>query len=806
MAKDMLEPISSLSSPTLLPSMLEMSDKNIIRSESYSYGSSTSLKSMASTASTPAPSMFMKFLKERYPGESNAKILMKNFEDEVKDVFEQTKATRGGKNASYIKELEKVDPELFGVAVRTVDGHQFSFGDDEVQFSMQSTSKPLLYTMACEEHGPDEVHRWIGCEPSGVRFNAFTLNDSNKPYNPFVNTGAILLSSLIARDLGNAERYDKCLKHFESLAGGSKINFSNTIFLSERDTADRNKALAYFMSEHDAFPKGTHIMDTLDFYFQCCSMEVNVRTMSNIAATIANNGVDTVTKNPVLSYRTIHSLLILLFSCGMYDYSGQWAFEVGLPAKSGVSGCIFVSIPNLMGFCIYSPPLDFRGNSVRGLDFCRRLNERFNFHLFSQIIGGQAIREPGHINSHLHLSRKHDSDDDYKTIQAIRAAADGRLVDLQHWLLNEGVHPDRTDYDSRSMSHLAASEGHLDCLQFIIERGGYINLIDRWGNTPTDDAIRGKHAEVIEWLHANGGEAKSALNRSQLVDSPVTNSNVTMEHLFQLLTGHRVIPEAIEPSQGGTRGPSNPPIVADQRPFQPPFGLTSMITSQICHLLPQHLSADDTVWLMQDSSFFTGPPLQLVMEWIDELWAQECAPVTMSSDSQEENYEAILEQLLPYEQQPDFQLLEPLRTRQRKSYEGESRFLTPRPVIALHPSSPLNNRLKRCTVSVRLLDIHGSPLHCHEQTHLYGPYGKEALLSIPHGRTPPISVKIGGKCDLRALRLGFTIEYETDEGYCGRTHLTSNEVHLARKQCPNKRGTSSHVSRVNMLRRNIKCE
>ncbi|PRP79421.1 hypothetical protein PROFUN_08182 [Planoprotostelium fungivorum] len=207
---------------------------------------------------------------------------------------------------------------------------------------------------------------------------------------------------------------------------------------------------------------------------------------------------------------------------------------------------------------------------------------------------------------------------------------------------------------------------------------------------------------------------------------------------------------------------------------------------------------------MQDTSFITGPPIQLVMQWIDELWAQECSP--LSSDSQEENDEVIVEELLPFEQQQDFQLLEPLKTRQRKSYEGESRFLSPRPVIALHPSSPLNNRLKYCTVSVRLLDIHGSPLHCHEQTHLYGPYGKETLLSIPHGRTPPISVKIGGKCDLRALRLGFNIEYETEDGYCGRAHLTSNEVHLARKQCPNKRGASSHVSRVNKLHRNVKCE
>jgi glutaminase len=128
-------------------------------------------------------------------------------------------------------------------------------------------------------------------------------------------------------------------------------------------------------------------MDILDFYFQTCSLEVNVKTLASIAATLANGGICPATGRRILSPETVKNCLILLFSCGMYDYSGAWAFNVGLPAKSGVSGCIFVVIPNVMGLCTFSPRLDFRGNSVRGIEFCKILAKRYNFHIFTQLVG-----------------------------------------------------------------------------------------------------------------------------------------------------------------------------------------------------------------------------------------------------------------------------------------------------------------------------------------------------------------------------------------------------------------------------------
>ncbi|PRP79484.1 hypothetical protein PROFUN_12852 [Planoprotostelium fungivorum] len=218
---------------------------------------------------------------------------------------------------------------------------------------------------------------------------------------------------------------------------------------------------------------------------------------------------------------------------------------------------------------------------------------------------------------------------------------------------------------------------------------------------------------------------------------------------------------------------------------------------------------------MEDSSMVSGPPLRLVMQWIDEMWAQESASVAF--DVKEEGSYTMNKELPAFCAEEDFQLLEPLRARQRKSYDGESRFLSPRPVIVVNPvslqpslrskanclkASPLANCLKTCSVAVRLLDADGSPLNLPEQAHLFGPNGKDTLLSVPHKRTPPISVKLSGKIGLRALRLGFTIDYETEDGEMGQAHMTSNVFHLARERYAGKRV----LSHVNMLHRNVKCE
>ncbi|PRP77618.1 hypothetical protein PROFUN_00479 [Planoprotostelium fungivorum] len=203
----------------------------------------------------------------------------------------------------------------------------------------------------------------------------------------------------------------------------------------------------------------------------------------------------------------------------------------------------------------------------------------------------------------------------------------------------------------------------------------------------------------------------------------------------------------------------------------------------------------------ESSPFDYGPPMRLVLQWIDELWAQESSQRTTVDATTDEAVSP--KELSLFNSCEDFQLLEPLRLNQRKSYSGESRFLSPKPVIILNSASPLVNNLKSCTVSFSLLDKDGCPLQSEDQDLLSSPNGKKAVLSIAHCRTAPICVKLIGKIETRSLRLGFIVDYDTEDGTTHQVWLTSNVFHLVRERS---RDTPIRVSHVSMLRRNVKCE
>lgn len=150
-------------------------------------------------------------------------------------------------------------------------------------------------------------------------------------------------------------------QYYRAISGGEYLSFNNAIFLSEREAADRNYAIGYYMKENKCFPEKVNLKDTMDFYFQLCSLEVNSNSVSVMAATLANGGICPITGHQVINPNSCRDVLSLMHSCGMYDYSGQYAFKVGLPAKSGVSGCTMVVIPNVMGLGLWSPPLDNYG-------------------------------------------------------------------------------------------------------------------------------------------------------------------------------------------------------------------------------------------------------------------------------------------------------------------------------------------------------------------------------------------------------------------------------------------------------------
>ncbi len=396
------------------------------------------------------------------------------FSSRIQAIYEQTSENRTGEVASYIPQLARVDPNRFGVSLCTIDGQRYSVGDARVHFSVQSSCKPMNYCLALEEHGEDGVHTYVGREPSGRDFNELTLNDAGKPHNPMINAGAIMCTSLIRQDLNSSERFDYLLGWWEAMCGNQKVGFSNSVYQSERSTADRNFALGYYIREHRAFPEGTDLLETLEFYFQCCSIEVNAECMAVLAATLANGGVCPTTGERILKTRNVQHCLSLMCSCGMYDFSGEFAFAIGLPAKSSVSGVLMVVIPNVLGLCVWSPTLDANGNSVRGIEFCRELVESFSFHNYDSLTGVSEKLDP-RLNWIESKAEKVD--------QLIWAASKGDIGAL-HRLIVRGYDQDGADYDRRTPLHLAAAQGQEHVVRYFIENGAKLDPQDRWGGCP----------------------------------------------------------------------------------------------------------------------------------------------------------------------------------------------------------------------------------------------------------------------------------------------------------------------------------
>lgn len=298
----------------------------------------------------------------------------------VAEVHAALRGLSEGAVATYIPELARADPAGFGVAVATVDGRVAVAGDTERPFTIQSCSKPMTYGLALEERGPEVVHARVGAEPTGDRFNSIIkLDGRDRPHNPMINAGAIAVTSLIGGG-GPAARSARVLEAVARYTGRPAV-VDDATFQSERATGHRNRAIAHLMLNYGALegPLDEH----LDLYFQQCSILVTARDLAVAAATLANGGVNPVTSARALDARLVKDVLAVMFTCGLYDGAGGWARDVGLPAKSGVGGGILAVAPGKLGIGVWSPLLDARGNSVRGVEACRALSRRLGLHVFA---------------------------------------------------------------------------------------------------------------------------------------------------------------------------------------------------------------------------------------------------------------------------------------------------------------------------------------------------------------------------------------------------------------------------------------
>jgi glutaminase len=295
----------------------------------------------------------------------------------LESLHERFRALSDGAVATYIPELALADPSWFGISVATADGYVYEVGDTRQPFTIQSISKPFVYGLALEDHGKAAVLERIGVEPTGDAFNEISLESlTGRPRNPMINAGAIAASSLV-RGESPEDRWSRVLALF-SLYAGRRVAMNEAVYRSERDTGHRNRAISHMLRnfeiiEHDPEPD-------LDLYFRQCSIEVDCRDLSIIGATLATGGVNPVTGERVIRTDNVDEVLSVMTTCGMYDYAGEWVYRVGLPAKSGVAGGILAVMPGQLAVAVFSPPLDPRGNSVRGVAVCEALSADLELH------------------------------------------------------------------------------------------------------------------------------------------------------------------------------------------------------------------------------------------------------------------------------------------------------------------------------------------------------------------------------------------------------------------------------------------
>jgi glutaminase len=292
----------------------------------------------------------------------------------------------------YGREAAGRERNQFEICLAALDGDLYHAGDHEHTFPLHSISKVFAYALALEDCGRDAVLRRVGVEPSGDAYNSITFDEQNRrPFNPMVNAGALATSALL-RGNGPEEKSQRVLALTRRLAANDQLMVDEEVFAQEMEGADRNRATAYLMRS-DGMLSGD-IDELLSVYLRQCAISVTPTDLAVIAATLANGGVNPRTGERVLSRRVNGDVLTVMYTCGMYDFAGEWAYQVGVPAKSGVSGGIISVIPSKMGVGVFSPGLDRFGNSVRGVKVCQELSERLGLHVFASDPEDMMLRRP----------------------------------------------------------------------------------------------------------------------------------------------------------------------------------------------------------------------------------------------------------------------------------------------------------------------------------------------------------------------------------------------------------------------------
>ena len=297
-------------------------------------------------------------------------------------IEECSKYTRMGAVASYIPELAKANPDEFGICVLENENTLYTAGDYNNQFTMQSVVKPIILLMALMDTDEERVRDLVGVEATGKPFDAFNYSDQalkREHINPMINTGAIALCTLIKGETYK-EKFARLLNLTRKMADNPELDIDESVYLSEKATGNKNRALAYMLKAYGMIDDD--VEEILDCYFMACSIKVTSVDLAKIGSVLANKGINKHTGERIIDVKYARYINAVLSTSGMYDGSGEFAVNVGVPAKSGVGGGIMAIVPGRMGIGIYSPALDKKGNSFAGIKALELLSKKKDLSIF----------------------------------------------------------------------------------------------------------------------------------------------------------------------------------------------------------------------------------------------------------------------------------------------------------------------------------------------------------------------------------------------------------------------------------------
>lgn len=305
----------------------------------------------------------------------------------VEAAYAECKDIKGGANANYIPFLANVDPNLFGISLTLPDGTTYSVGDTEYQFGIESVSKVLTAILVLKQYGAEAVLKQIGADATGLPFNSIfaILLENDHPSTPLVNAGAITACSMVRPQGDSWGKWEAIINNFADLCG-SEAQVLDELYRSESETNFNNRSIAWLLKNYGRIYDDVPM--SLDLYTRQCSVGITARQLGVCAATIANGGVNPVTKKEVFTRELAPKITTLISSVGFYQNTGDWLYTSGIPAKSGVGGGVLGVLPGVFGVAAFAPPLDDAGNSVKAQAAVKSIMQKLGLGVFN----GDTVR------------------------------------------------------------------------------------------------------------------------------------------------------------------------------------------------------------------------------------------------------------------------------------------------------------------------------------------------------------------------------------------------------------------------------